>query len=413
MTTSSAAPTPSTLLVFADDWGRHPSSCQHLVSRLLPRHDVIWVNTIGTRSPRLDPATVGRVFEKLAHWLGAGPREGIDGERRNQPRVLNPKMWPWFRSALDRRINRELLLRQIAPLVKSLPAPPIGLTTVPIVSDLIGRLPVERWVYYCVDDFSLWPGLDQGALRRIEEPLIARCDVLVAASAALREKLARLGREAHLMTHGVDRDFWSKPPASGDVPLADLACLPGPLIVYWGLVDPRLDLEFLRRLCGEMTEGSVVLVGPESDADAELGNLPCVKRVPAQPIRSLPGVARAASVLIMPYADLPVTRVMQPLKMLEYLATNKPVVARDLPATRAWADALDLVYSPEAFAAAVRRRLETGLPESQRVARERLARETWDEKARTFERWIFGLDPDERNPAEWDDEPQRLGVNLS
>ena len=24
------------LLVFADDWGRHPSSCQHLVRELLP-----------------------------------------------------------------------------------------------------------------------------------------------------------------------------------------------------------------------------------------------------------------------------------------------------------------------------------------------------------------------------------------
>jgi glycosyltransferase involved in cell wall biosynthesis len=408
MTTSNASPRTASLLVFADDWGRHPSSCQHLVSKLLLCHDVIWVNTIGMRAPRLDSATIRRGVEKLSHWFRARPRDEDDGGRHARLRVLNPKMWPWFRSGLDRRINRELLLRQIAPLVKSLPTPPIAVTTVPIVSDLIGRLPVERWVYYCVDDFSLWPGLDQGAMHRIEEPLIARCDVLIAASAALRDKLSNRGRAAHLMTHGVDLDFWSTPPASDDIPLPELEHRPRPLVAYWGLIDPRLDLDFLRRLCTEMTEGSVLLVGPEVDPDAELLNLSRLTRLQRQPIERLPLVAREASVLIMPYADLPVTRVMQPLKMLEYLATGKPVVARDLPATREWSDALDLVDSPETFAAAVRWRLETGLPESQRVARERLLRESWAEKAQSFERWIFEIQQD---PAMLDREPQPLGAN--
>ena len=34
----------------------------------------------------------------------------------------------------------------------------------------------------------------------------------------------------------------------------------------------------------------------------------------------------------MPYADLPVTRAMQPLKLKEYLVTDRPVVVADLPA---------------------------------------------------------------------------------
>ena len=54
-----ASPHATTLLIFSDDWGRHPSSCQHLTSRLLRRPaPVIWVNTIGTRAPRIDLATV-------------------------------------------------------------------------------------------------------------------------------------------------------------------------------------------------------------------------------------------------------------------------------------------------------------------------------------------------------------------
>ena len=92
--------------------------------------------------------------------------------------------------------------------------------------------------------------------------------------------------------------------------------------------------------------------------------------------------------LIAPYADLPVTRAMQPLKLKEYLATGKPVVVRKLPATESWADCADVVETPEAFAAAVVERLRTGLPEDQRRARQRLEAESWAAKAAQFERWV-------------------------
>ena len=60
------------LLVFSDDWGRHPSSCQHLVRCLLPRYEVHWVNTIGTRKPSWNFATLSRGLEKLRHWTRRG-----------------------------------------------------------------------------------------------------------------------------------------------------------------------------------------------------------------------------------------------------------------------------------------------------------------------------------------------------
>jgi hypothetical protein len=104
-------------------------------------------------------------------------------------------------------------------------------------------------------------------------------------------------------------------------------------------------------------------------------------------------LAQEAAVLVMPYADLPVTQAIQPLKLKEYLATGKPTVVRDLPAVRAWADCLDIVDTPEKFSQAVRRRALEGLPDVQKQGRERLAQESWSEKARTFERWILAEEP--------------------
>jgi glycosyltransferase involved in cell wall biosynthesis len=375
------------LLVFSDDWGRHPSSCQHLVRRLLDRRAALWVNTIGTRAPRLDLPTMRRGLGKVRQWLRPAGRGPGDAGPPNL-RVLNPRMWPWLRSRFDRWLNRRLLVRQLTPAVRDLPEPPVAITTLPVVADLMGRLPVRRWVYYCVDDFSQWPGLDQDVMRRMEAEVVARADVVVAVSEPLQERLARMGRPAHLLTHGVDLDFWTSPT---DAPLPDgLDRLERPWVVFWGVVDRRMDVAFVNRLAADLTRGTVLLVGPEQGLDPALFASPRVVRVPPVRFAQLPRLAREAGVLVMPYADLPVTRAMQPLKLKEYLATGRPVVARDLPANRVWVGGLDLADSPAAFSEIVRERLHTGLPDGQRQARARLAGEGWGAKARAFAAWALG-----------------------
>jgi glycosyltransferase involved in cell wall biosynthesis len=379
---------PGSLLVFADDWGRHPSSCQHLVRCLLDRYPVQWVNTIGTRTPRLNWETVKRGAEKLRHWFHRSSN-GHAGPANLQ--VINPKMWPWLRSWVDRRLNRFLLSRQLAKRLRDLPAPVVAVTTLPVVADLVGVLPVDRWVYYCVDDFSQWPGLDQGPLGRLEEKLVQAADILVAAGEILQQRLEQMGRPSFLLTHGVDLEFW-KTPKSEAVP-EPLKPLEPPWIVFWGVVDRRMDSDCIDRLTADLDRGTVVLVGPQQQPDQRITGNKRVRAIGPVDYDRLPCFARHASVLVMPYADLPVTKAMQPLKLKEYLATGKPVVARNLPATRPWADCLDLAESAEGFSRLVRWRLARGLPESQAKARERLATESWSAKASQFENWIIQFEP--------------------
>jgi glycosyltransferase involved in cell wall biosynthesis len=263
----------------------------------------------------------------------------------------------------------------------------VAVTVLPIVADLIGSLPVTRWVYYCVDDFGQWPGLDQATLQQMEEVLVRRTDTVIACGTELRARLGRMGREAHLLTHGVDLDFWR---GDNPAPLPEVAGLERPLVVFFGSVDWRLDVHFVRRLATDLTTGTVVLAGPESDADRALHQVPRLVRLGPLAYEQMPALGQQADVLVMPYVDVPATRALQPLKLKEYLATGKPVVVRDLPANREWADCLDLADTPEAFSQAVRRRLQGGLPEDQRRARVRVSAESWSEKARLFESWVFG-----------------------
>jgi hypothetical protein len=86
--------------------------------------------------------------------------------------------------------------------------------------------------------------------------------------------------------------------------------------------------------------------------------------------------------------DLPVTRRDGPLRLKEYLATSKPAVVRDLPATRSLADCLDVSTTPEGFSQAVHQRPQKGLPVEQTKARLCLEKEGWAVKASAFAHWI-------------------------
>lgn len=374
------------LLVFADDWGRHPSSCQHLITQLLDRHPVTWVNTIGMRTPHFDLATSRRALQKISDW--ASFKSKPEENDKSGPRVVNPRMWPWFSSPWGRGFNKRLLQWQLGSMLKSLPDAPVAITTIPIVADLVGVLPVRRWVYYCVDDFTQWPGCDHVPLEQMERRLIEQADVVIAVSEKLQQKIAALGRTAHLLTHGIDLDAWT---ANGkpEPNVPDLEKLERPLVAFWGLLDQRMDAPFIQRLAEDMTQGTIVLAGPELNPDPALQACPRVSRLGPLSLEQLRVLAKETAVLIMPYADLPVTQAMQPLKLKEYLATGRPAVARELPAIRAWSDCLDMARTPEAFSAAVRKRLVEGLPADQQRARRRLLQETWREKARLFERWTL------------------------
>jgi glycosyltransferase involved in cell wall biosynthesis len=352
----------------------------------LHRRPVTWINTIGTRPPRFDRTTFSRGSQKLAGWLKSGAPANKRPADQDNLRVCNPWMWPWLTRHLDRRLNRNLLMRQLVPVVDSLPARPIAVTTLPIVADIMDDLPVARWVYYCVDDFAQWPGLDSKTLANMERKVVEQADILIAVSEALADRLESMGRTPAILTHGVDLDRWHAHDVRPAPPVTE--GLERPLVLFWGLVDRRIDVAFVRRTASALERGTVLLVGPDQDSDPELARIPRVARRPAVKYDDLPLLAREAAVLIMPYADLPVTRAMQPLKLKEYLATGKPTVVRNLPAIQEWADAVDVAASADEFAAAVNLRLAQGLPEQQQKARQRVLEESWDAKACRFEQLI-------------------------
>ena len=315
------------LLVFADDWGRHPSSCQHLIRRLTADYDVVWANSIGTRRLRADVLTLRRGFEKFRNW-GRGLAQA---EQRMW--VVDLPMLPVGGGRVGQLTNRWLVTRKLAAIFRKLELPaPIVLTTLPYVHRFIRGLPRQALVYYCTDDYSYWPDAQRQTMQEAEDELSREADLVLGVSHAL---VARLSRKAscQYLPHGVDVSHFASTRDAGPGP-AELAQLPGKKIGFFGLIYEKLDFELLSLVANSFRDASLVMIGRVDYCPESLRKLPNVRFVGPQPYQDLPRWLAALDVLLLPYVDDEMIRQSSPLKLRECLASGKPTVSVDVPEAR-------------------------------------------------------------------------------
>ncbi|HMB69232.1 MAG TPA: glycosyltransferase [bacterium] len=369
-------------IVFSDDWGRHPSSCQHLFRRLAPRNRVLWVNTIGTRTPTLSWHDVRRAAGKLREWTS--PAE--DPASEDVPvSVIRPFMTPfdrfrplrsWNAGRLRAAVSREAASQGLERTIL--------LTTIPNAAGVVGRLGEALSVYYCVDEFSEWPGADRRAMLDMEAQLLERVDLVVAASETLFESKSARHARVRLLPHGVDWEGFRS--GRGAAP-ADLKALPHPRCGYAGLVDERLDMKLVADLARAMPEVTFVFVGPRQTPPGEADGLPNVRFLPAVAYADVPAVVAELDAALLPYVTSRLTDRMNPLKLRELLASGVPVVSSPLPEVKKYVPEVRLAADRDEWRGEIAAALHEGRSRAEERA-ERVRSEGWDARAEELSRLL-------------------------
>jgi hypothetical protein len=385
-------------IVFSDDWGRHPSSSQHLFRRMPPGSRALWVETIGLRPPRLTTYDARRILEKVRGWISpaAAPAEPPWCETPPGLFRFAPPMHPFYGSPLGAATNDALLTRLIRRRLAALGFErPVIVTTVPNACGLVGRLGEKAAVYYCVDDFETWPGYAGGAIRAMEARLLARVDGLVVTAAALGERRGRPGLPLLSLPHGVDVELFA---AGGPRP-STLTGLPAPLLMSSGLYDERVDTELLGAVLDAHPTWHLALVGRRTAPPNPLDAHPRVRTLPGVPYTQVPAVLAAADVLLVPYRRNAQTDTINPLKLREFLATGRPVAATALPeVVAACGDLVPTGDGPAAFGAAIERALALA-PETAAARRACVRPDAWEARAALFFDFVARVAAGRRDPA--------------
>ena len=364
-------------LVFSDDWGEHPSSCQHLFKRISQKHRVVWVNTIGMRNPKPSLADLGKAFFKVRNMLLSPAR--ANGSLSNTGlTVSQPPMLPFAGLPSVRQLNSASVVMTVRSRMRKMGMEsPMLVTTVPNACDYIGKCGESKVIYYCVDDFTQWPGLENAKVREMEQDLIRKSDLLFATSDKLYEKLSRSGKPTHLLTHGVDVDFFRQP-ATEEHRL--LSRIPKPMVGYFGLFDERSDSGLLAELAQRMPDVSFVITGRmESDAlyRRRLANIYFTGSVP---YAELPQIVKGWDALILPYVVNDLTDSISPLKLKEYLATGKPVVSTPIAEVLKLERCVHIAETAAEWEKSLRACLDRPNSARQWPIEDFISNETWDKK---------------------------------
>jgi glycosyltransferase involved in cell wall biosynthesis len=369
------------MLCFGHDWSGDPLSKTHLMRVLARENRVLWINSIGYRTPTVSARDLRRALNKLKAFTV--PVKEVE---RNIF-VLNPVAIPAYGLSWMRVVNRKLLRLQILRAMRRLGFQrPINWVFNPTGSVVAGSLREEMIIYYCVDEFTRFSDAGTRSMIEMEQQLLARADLVVVSASRLYESKSPYNPNTVLVRHGVEFDHFRKvflPQTK--VPEA-IRSLPKPVIGYFGLLAADwIDVELLLRIARHFSGGSLVLLGKVTMDLSPLTSLPNVHLLGRKPFDALPAYSKGFDAAILPFPISEVTLSANPLKVREYLAAGLPVVATRIPEVEVL-PGVTIADSHDAFVMALEEALTDPGPKAARS--ESMRHETWEGRVEELRRHV-------------------------
>lgn len=256
----------------------------------------------------------------------------------------------------------------------------------PLLWDDTVRALAPRLVYRPTD---LYP---DGVKAQLQREIVAASDGVVATSTEVLRGLGAvsgvplggllggsLGRSL-VLENGVEFDRFAGSSASSARPA---------VCVYVGALDGRFDRAQVYAWARAHPDVRFIIAGPGGAAAASPPSN--VEMLGPVSYDALPQLLQSARVGLLPLSDDPLNAGRSPMKLYEYLAAGLSVISRETPVIGADEDAGVFVYRGDDATgdAALRRALEHDSPN--RAGVRRAASGSWDAKAESLSRFLWGL----------------------
>lgn len=384
------------IVCFANDWDSDPLSKKHIMLQLAKRNRILWVNSIGTRTPQISARDFRRSFHKLKKSLGGCQRQA------DNLFLYSPLAAPFHSNSVAQSFNRHWLPWCLRRILRQLDfRNPVTWTFLPTSADVVGSLGEGLIIYHCVDEFSEFTGTNKAALLEMERRLIQRANLVIVSSDRLYESKRHLNPNTFLVRHGVDVEHFRKACSPTTVVPKELTTLQPPVIGFHGLIADWVDIELVRFLASARPQWSFVLIGKLEISAEPLRRLTNVHLLGKREYALLPAYCRGFDVAILPFVINELTLAANPLKLREYLAAGLPVVSTAIPEAARLGNLLRLGVSHEHFL----QQIETLLLEGNRgpsiAVSQAMDSESWEQRVMDMCRLISWVDPKMMQKGTW------------
>ena len=348
---------PSIICLSPQDWrAALPTNRQQIMRRAAEReHEILFVETGYFLGRHLWTLVRGPGRRSLARRLFS-TEEVLPGVRLRK--ALN--ILPWrAKSRLANAFNGVVTAMLLRRLARTLPQPVVLWIYDPGSAVMAGSCGEQFAVYDCVDDYAEQSSTARGRAlaAACDRTAVLRSRVVFVTSKTMYERQRRFNAETHLVPNVGDYHHFARA-ADRSIAAPAVAGFRRPTLGFAGnFLAAKVDFALLEELARQQPEWYLLLIGPESPDTASalerLGRLPNVEWIGPRPYDELPSYVAAFDVGLIPYVSNAYTRSCFPLKLYEYLAAGKPVVATGVPELAGMEPDVTLVDGTKGFVAAV------------------------------------------------------------
>lgn len=357
-----------------EDWWYHNRGHydMQLMRRMARRAPVLYVNSIGMRTPRLGEGAMffTRVRQKLKSL-----RRGLVSIEPGFT-VFSPLAGP---GRIGARVNPAILPMLINHAARRLGMRrPLVWVACPPGASVAARIGGVAMVYQRTDRYEEFTGVDPSLIGGYDRALKTGADLTVFCSALLYEQEGAACARAFYADHGVDFTRFADAAQHGRTP-EDMGAIKHPRVGFVGGIDSHtFDSAFFLVVADALPDVQFVLVGGCSlpSGWCPRANVTLLGRKPYDEVARY---MAACDVLIMPWNRNRWIEACNPVKLKEYLAVGRPVVTTPFHELKRYDGFVRIASTPQTFAAEIRAALaEPGDADARRA---RVRDETWEAKA--------------------------------
>jgi glycosyltransferase involved in cell wall biosynthesis len=359
------------IIIFGDDWGRHPSTIQHIASVLSKSNRILWVSSLGLRSPRFRLYDLKRIMEKFSKIVLSVP------QRQNFVNIveLHPTIIPFYDIKIVRWLNNILLKRKIQRKLKELNfSNVILLVSTPVACDIVGALQEKSSYYLCFDDYGRFDNVFK-SLNEMEMKILSLVDGCFAVSDVLLQTRQCKAGENHFLPQGVDVEHFERVPVA--VP-EQIKNIKKPIVGFFGLITTWVDIDLVYKSAKAYPSVSFVLIGRTTVEMKKYSGLENFYYLGEIAYDSLPEYACLFDVGIVPFILSELTIASNPIKILEYLALGLPVVSTNLPEAKKFGDSILIAENDNEFISLIGIALQRNSLEEKEERRMKARKYSWD-----------------------------------
>lgn len=187
-------------------------------------------------------------------------------------------------------------------------------------------------VYDCIDELEVFDG-NLEKLKRNHENLLKSAMVVLATAERLWHKIRVVRPDVVLCPNGVDYEFIRRTIQMTLQPPEDIAQIvnqENPIIGYYGALAQWFDYDLITQAALERPDYQFILIGPDYDGSVKRSGLLSIRNIHwlgPRRYHDLPSYLKYFDVALIPFKLNEITHSTSPLKLFEYMAAGKPVVA--------------------------------------------------------------------------------------